>query len=341
MATQKQNLRTAKLLSRLRFGPELGALAQLFADARSQRDLSINNAKGGAASLMATLEQTRPDVENIYSRAGADRSAGFGEASAATAGLPSGGVVDAIKAGMAREAAGAGARATEARTRDLTEIDKRKGAAQQGAIYDTSQAQKRYGSDAAKLADRLRGIAGEQGAFVETQLTDLTDKQRDRAIQRFSAQTSRMSAKTSAQSAEESARHNRAQEGTSGKTAEETARHNRAMERKARKGKGGSGGLTHLQRGTAWDEIKQAASWARKLKGDGWRQGDIYDALREGRDLEDENKNKIKIPKLGHDYVNAGLDLAYKGHLTKPNKRVLHERGLSIPKRYRHHTQRG
>jgi len=256
MATSRQNLRTARLLSLLRFGPREGALTQLVADAIAQRHLAIQNARGGAASLGATLDQIRPDVQNVYTQAAADRAAGFGEAGQAVAGL-SGPAVDAIKAGMAREQAGAGSRAQDALTRDLSEIDRRKAAAQNGAIYETNQAQRQYRQDQAKIAQSLLGLAAEKGAFTEAQLATLSKQDRETAIKRGNLNIARQRANL------EAARLD--QQGQLGaERLTETQRHNRAQERLARRkarkqgGAGGGGGASPSTIRNAHRDIRKA-----------------------------------------------------------------------------------
>src|SRR6185503_19061141 len=151
-STPAQLRRQARLLARIKFGGEIGALAQLLGDAQAQRSLAIHNARAGAGALSQTLESIRPKISGAYDAADAQRAQGSSEADAAFAGL-SGPVVEAIKAGRAREAAAQTATSSGDRAAALTDVGSRQANAQAGAIAETRAAEGTYRRDSQKVFD--------------------------------------------------------------------------------------------------------------------------------------------------------------------------------------------
>jgi hypothetical protein len=182
MATRKQNLRTARLLSRLRFGPEVDALSMLLSDARQTRDVDTRNADAGAEGLSASLAALEPRFEQTYGQANAARTQGLNEALGGLVGTGSNAATDTIRASMGREAAGAVGRNMEAQGRDIRELGQRQVDARAGAVAQKQRASSTYKADAAKIASRLASIARDQGAFIETEFGELTSKDREFAI---------------------------------------------------------------------------------------------------------------------------------------------------------------
>lgn len=344
MPTQRQLRRQARLLAKIRFGGEIGALAQLLADAQSQRDTSISNARAGAGSLVETLEGIRPKIGGAYDAAERDRGAANAEAEAALAGL-SGPTVDAIRAGRARERALGGEQLAGLEASAQTDVGGRQVAARSGAEQERRQAEAQYRADSRKVFDSLSELQGRRGAFIETSLADLTEKQRQRAVEEENLALDR-------DKFEADVAAGRAQRGIDRATLAETKRANRADERQARRdardkrrGVGGKpsrglGSLTPEQEGTHVDKIEEARNWANQLRKAGKSEEEVRRALKNGVDQETSSGAKIKIPAYSDLHTNAALDLSYNGHLTRPNVRRLHSRGVHIPGRWRRKKRR-
>lgn len=330
--------RQAQNLSTLRFGPELGALAQLLGEAKLQRSQAISGAKGGARMMTQALQGLRPQIDQTYQTAGTQRGIAQQEADAAFAGL-SGPVVEAIKAGRAREAALAAESASRAQSAAQTEVGQRIGSAHAGAIGERRLAEQRYRQDVGKIGERLTGLKREQGAFLESTLQDLTEKQRQAALDeaKFDLELDKFQQDIDEAELLESERAFRRR--ATRRTSEEVARHNRAMERKGG-GRGGKptkglGSLTAEQEGAHVDQIESAANWARQLRAAGLTPQQIRQRLLKGVDQTAPSGKKIKIPAYKPMHVNVALDLAYHKRATKPNVRRLHSRGVHVPGRWR------
>lgn len=345
MPTQGQLRRQARLLARVKFGGEFGALAQMLGDAKAQRKLAIHNAGAGAGALVNTLEGLRPKVASAYDAADAQRAQGGAEAQTGLAGL-SGPVVDAIRASLARESAGATAASSGDRAAALTDIGERQAGARSGAIGETRAAQAAYRQDAEKIFTSLTGLQSRAGDYIASTTMDLSEKQRDRAIREGNLDVSR-------QSLEERVRNDRANRRAAGRTAAETERHHRADEaaararerRQAAKDKAGGGAgrkpLTRVQQNDFIDKVDTAANWARQLKRSGKNGHQVRQALINGVNQKitkpDGTTVTVKIPAYPVAAVNAAMDLAYRkeGNLGPENKRRIKKRGVQIPAHWR------
>lgn len=234
MASRKQNLRTARLLARMRYRPEIDMLQMLLSDARGGRDIALRNADAGAEGLSASLAALQPQFDQTYAQEREARSGGLAEAMTALQGVGPSAGVDAIRAGLARESAGAIGRSSAAQGRDVRELGQRRVDVQSAAKGERSRAQSQFRSDADKIAQRLAGIARDQGAFIETQFTQLSKQDREAATKEANLEIDRERLNL------EGDRIDISQD-----TLEETKRANRADEATARenarkKGKGGS-----------------------------------------------------------------------------------------------------
>lgn len=270
MPSQKQLRRQALLLSRIRYGPEIGALTQLLGDARSTRDTAVNNARGGADALVGSLQGLRPQLTSIYDHAESRRNEAGAEADQAMAGV-SGVIADSIRNARAREAAQADTRASEAETAAQTEVGQRTVDARAGAIRGAQQAERAYRDDAGKIGDRMLGLTREQGAFIETTLGDLTEQQRKRVIDEANLDINRQRADIDADKLTHDINQDAYTRRKDRRSQGEAERHNRAMERNGRRkgGSGGSAGATPETIRNAHRDVRKAFSLARNAKKDG------------------------------------------------------------------------
>jgi hypothetical protein len=342
MPTQRQLRRNARLQAKIRFGGELSALAQMLSDAQMQRSSTIQNARGGASSLVQTLEELRPKVGQAYGQAEASRAQASQEADSALAGL-AGPQADAIRAARARERASASEQLAGAQAATLTDVGNRQVSARAGGESERRQAEAAYRQDSSKIFGSLAGLQDRRGAFIETTLSDLTEKQRARAVQQENLALDRNQFEHTV--SQDTVENRRADQ-----TLAETKRANRADERQARRNardkrrNGGSGSgkpsrglgaLTPEQEGAHVDKIGTARKWAQKLRQDGNSERDIRDTLSKGAKVTDDQGQTITIPAYSDLHLNAALDLVYHKHLTRPNVRRLHSRGIHIPGAWR------
>jgi hypothetical protein len=97
----------------------------------------------------------------------------------------------------------------------------------------------------------------------------------------------------------------------------------------------GLGSLTQGQENTYVDQINQAKEWVNRLRNSAhMKDHDVYSILRTGGTLTDKNGQKTTVPKFG-DWVNPAFDLVVHGHLSGPNVKALHDKGLHVPAPWR------
>lgn len=323
MATQAQLRRQARLLARVKFGGELGALAQLLGEAKAARTLSIHNARAGAGALSATLEGLRPKISSAYDAADAQRAQGGQEASAGLEGL-SGPVIDAIRASRARESAAQTAASAGDRAAALTDVGNRQVGARAGAIAETRAAEQTYRTDSKKIFDQLLNLQSRTGDFLESTTMDLSQKQRDYAIRKGNLDVSR-------KRLEEMAGYHEAQLQAGAETRAETKAHHRAMEKKGGGKSGGTRPLTRGQQNDFVDKVDTASSFAQQLKAAGLNGHEVRKALLTGVDKTTSSGAKVKIPSFPKQVVNTAMDLAYLKKIGPENKRRVKARGVKIP----------
>lgn len=331
IATQAQLRRQARLLARIKFGGELGSLAQLLGDAQAQRKLAIHNAGAGAGALVSTLEGIRPKIGSAYDAADAQRAQGGAEADQGLAGL-SGPVIDAIRASRARESQAQTAASAGDRAAALTDVGNREVGARAGAIAETRQAQQAYRTDSQKIFGQLLGIKSRQGDFIAATTADLSQKQRDQAIKEANLDVSRKALEETAQYHSDTL-DQRAQDRAS---REAIARANRrAQNRKDRSKQGKSSFMTRDQQNNFIDDVDAASNWAQQLKAAGQNGKKVRQALLQGVNQTTATGKKITIPAYPKQVVNTAMDLAYLGRIGSENRHRAHKRGIKIPDYWR------
>lgn len=92
----------------------------------------------------------------------------------------------------------------------------------------------------------------------------------------------------------------------------------------------GPGSLTRNQENTIIDGVNSAQAWVKRLRKGGAPESEIRNLLAGGGKIGPKG-NKMTVPKIPKDYINAAYDLIVHGKLSQPNVAALHRRGLHIP----------
>lgn len=170
----------AALQALVRYGPETSGLTELARQAQQDRDTTIRQAHGSAASMMGSIDTARPEVAQIYDQAGLDQARTASLLSSQTAGLS--GVADPIRAATANEEAQGSRHLTEMRASNLADLSNRRVQARSGEQFAVQGAQQRYVQDIAKVLQRRQDLAGEKGAFEASTVNSLEQAYLGRAL---------------------------------------------------------------------------------------------------------------------------------------------------------------
>jgi hypothetical protein len=332
--------RQAADLSTVRYGPEVSALTALIRQAEEDRDQRVRTARSTASLIQGAVDEARPGVRAVYRDAGRQSSAQQQiAASALTPGSP-------FAQAAAIEQSGLRSRMSGARAAALTDLTSRRIAAGEGAAYAQSAAQRDFAKTRGQIGQRAQDLAREQGAFQSSTIMDLIG-----ADQKARADAVELSARLGQQE-----RNSIRSSGIDPNTGKPIP--GGRLDPKARPGKGnaGRGWATSTQQAAAQDTIGQAIHEAKTLKQSGAKRHEVAQMLLEG--VDDVPRKEIPVydpatgkKKLNRDgtpvtkavpavpgvkaiphklFVQAAIDIAYDGHLSKRTTRLLHARGIKI-----------
>jgi len=322
-------LQEAKDLANLQYGPQQRSLLTLLRDLRATRDIEVGASQGLAQSLSSLAEQQRQPIGQAYDASAAQVTEAGTRAQQAISGIKGTPQAASILAAIAAEPQRASTRIASERGAAVADIGKQQQQALASGEYGVKSATRQYRDDRRKVEAERQGLFKDKGKFISTQFASLTKAEQAAALDRAGFRLER-------QKAEQDAAHDQASLELEGAKLDETRRHNQAQERKDAREKRKGSRATPEQQAKALEQTKSAKAWFNRLERDGWKRRDIYQALREGKTVKDDDGNVVAtIPKLDHDYINAGADLKYKKKLSPANKRAYRQRGLKIPKQWR------
>lgn len=325
----------AALQALVRYGPETSGLTELARQAQQDRDTTIRQAHGSAASMMGSIDTARPEVAQIYDQAGLDQARTASLLSSQTAGLS--GVADPIRAATANEEAQGSRHLTEMRASNLADLSNRRVQARSGEQFAVQGAQQRYVQDIAKVLQRRQDLAGEKGAFEASTVNSLEQAYLGRAL------SSRNSQRSASQSERNSVRSSGIDPDTGkpipgGKLDPKAKPHTATGQTPVSRDK-------HLE---YQNSIKSIASYAQKYKGHLSRH-EIVQKLTQGRPQSSGYADPktgapvakgtpgavpytlAKIPQFAPDLkMTAALDVALDGHLSRATQRALSKAGFVI-----------
>lgn len=347
MARHRQSpfLSQAHDLTLVRYGPELSALTALLRQAQQDRRTTIGSARSSAALIQAAVDQARPDVRANYRQA--SQSAAAQQAIAAPdlagASAPIAGAAAIERSGLATQLA-------SSRAQDLSSLDQRRVAAQEGAAYATQAANRSFTQTRGQIGQRAQDLAQEEGAYASSTLQQLMSQD---------AQTKAQIRQTNARlrQQERDALIGQGFDPSTGKPmAGGKLDPNSPVNRQKAAAKKWASGPAQAKAG---DTIQQAFKEAKTLQQSGVTSrgeaeqmllngvGDIpakpvyRTVTRNGKQVQVRVLNKDGTQKMTpavpgikaidqNLYVQAGLDLAYQGHLSRRTQNLLHARGIKI-----------
>lgn len=348
--------RQAADLTLVRYGPELSALTTLLRQAQQDRNQTIRTARSTAGLIQSSVDQARPDVRHVYTAAGRTAAKAQRIAAPALAGLPAG---SPFAAAAALEQSGLKGRLAESRAASLSDLDRRRVAAGEGAAYAQQAARREYSQTRGQIGQRAQDLSREEGAFAASTMMDLIAQraQSRQEANRLAAQltNSRGNALISAGLMPRFDKHGNliGAAPIPGGRLDPNAPQNQPKPAKPQPW------ASQPQQSKAGDTIHAALTEAQTLKHAGWtRQEALNDILngvpdrpgkpiyrtiktpgkpdRQVRVLNPDGTPKMTQPVPGIKaineqlYVQAALDLAYEGHLSRRTQNLLRARRVRI-----------
>lgn len=158
----------ANSLTLVRYGPELSALTALLRQAQTDRTQAIQGARSSASLIQSAVDQSRPDVRANYR--GAAKTAATQQALVTPAIVGTG---TPFAAAAQIESSGLNTQLASSRARDLSDLDRRRIAAAEGAAYARTAANRAYNQTAGQIGQRAQDLANEEGAYTSSTLQTL------------------------------------------------------------------------------------------------------------------------------------------------------------------------
>jgi hypothetical protein len=172
MATPRRIRNQARDLAFVRYSPELSALTALLKQAQQTRSETIQSGRSAATAIQATVDRARPEVRNVYTAAQRTANAANKIAAPSLAALPAG---NPFSAAAAIEQSGLQGRLGESQAATLSELSERRVDAAAGAAGQARQANTAFGKTAQQLGTRRQDIGREAGSFITSTIRDLMD----------------------------------------------------------------------------------------------------------------------------------------------------------------------
>jgi hypothetical protein len=345
----KRYRQQASDLTLIRYGPEVSALTALMRQAQSDRTDRIRTARSTASLIQNAVDQARPQIASLYAKAGPAAQAAYNIAAPQLAAMPAG---SPFAAAAALERSGLQGRLTESRAGALTDLSSRRIAAQEGAAYAETAADRDLAKTRGQIGQRAQDLAREQGAFSASTIRDLLDAD---ASAKAKAQADALGRQTSLSTA----LIGQGKPMTGGKLDPSTPMNQAAINKANREAKAkGQKWLTAGEQGKIGDTLGQALHEAQTLQKSGAARHEVAGLLLEGADdvkgkpvyrTVEKNGKRVQERVLNPDgtqkttgdipgvqqiksqlLVQAALDVAYDGHLSKRTQRLLHKARIQI-----------
>jgi hypothetical protein len=325
----------AQALSIVRYNPEVSALAALLRDAEDRRDTALRQAKATRQFGVGAIDQALPELKQDYK----------GAAAAVTPAFAGGGGI---------EAQALQARMAESQAQAKAQLQARRVGAVEGEGAARSAAFRDYASDRAKIGQRAVDLSREEGAFITSTIGDLAG-----ADAKAQADANALGARLTQQE-----RNSLRSAGIDPDTGQPIPNGPLDPNRKTGTAKpnGGKGWASQTQQAAASDEIQRLLGEAKDYKTAGQARGVTAQHLLAGADkvsrpvydtvpIKDAAGNVVghkQVKRLNPDgtpvthddpgfksaksqlLASAALDMAYDGHLSRRNEKLLHARGIQL-----------
>jgi hypothetical protein len=325
----------AQALSIVRYNPEVSALAALLRDAEDRRDTALRQARATRQFGVGAIDQALPELKQDYK----------GAAAAVTPAFAGGGGI---------EAQALQARMAESQAQAKAQLQARRVGAVEGEGAARSAAFRDYASDRAKIGQRAVDLSREEGAFITSTIGDLAG-----ADAKAQADANALGARLTQQE-----RNSLRSAGIDPDTGQPIPNGPLDPNRKTGTAKpnGGKGWASQTQQAAASDEIQRLLGEAKDYKTAGQARGVTAQHLLAGADkvsrpvydtvpIKDAAGNVVghkQVKRLNPDgtpvthddpgfksaksqlLASAALDMAYDGHLSRRNEKLLHARGIQL-----------
>ena len=314
--------RQAALESLLRFGPEISGLTELQRAAESQFSDSVQGARASARGTVAAVRAARPEVRQVYSRAGervGNINAVLGDSMASA---PA-----SLQAAMAQEQAGFGRRLEESRADALTGLTERAVGAREGKGAAIRAARDEFAGTLQQVLRRRMDLAREQGTFAALRTGELRQAAQERADQ-FAIENMRLSGQERRSLRSSGVDPDTGRPIPGGRLDPDA---NRKPGDQGRD-KNGKKWLPPASQQRVSDRISAAIGAARTLKQEGRSRREAGQTLLTGRPSIDlgEGLKTVSIKSTDQLLARAALDMTYQGYMSPATERLLRKRGVRV-----------
>lgn len=327
--------RLARQEARLRYNPErrglIGALGEAKATRRSEKRAARSTGRGLRATIRASRKPTEENYDRLDSAlAKSDGTFDGGVMHADLQGL--GGAAGSIVAAALAESASARQRASEARSNRMQDLDDQIIRAREGQVGAVRQANQAYRQNTAKILQQLAALDADEGLYSATALGRMRN---ERSGRRTNVRTQR-----EARDARFMEKYGVTYEQFKSMTPKERRNAERAHnpdKSKDGKGKKPREWAPPATQGKAADTISLALAQAKRLKREKLDRAGAAQVLTEGREKIKGEKDGTEfeipeVPKFAGLWASIALDLAYDGHISARNARLLRKRGIRVRK---------
>ena len=319
----------AALQALVRYGPEETGLQALAQQAKADYGVSVRQARTTGDLTLQAAKEAIPGVARIYDQAGLEQAKTASLVSPELAQL-SGPGAGVLQRGGALEVAQQLANLRASKASALEDLTTRQVAARQGQQYGILNARQKFVSDMQKILGQRQGLAQQKGAFTASTINSLAEASAKRAV------TKRGQDKT-AEAAR--ARIDATLRGQDLSHADRVAsRKLKAAEDAKKTLPGGMKLQTPGAHGRVADQVKSLEAVIREHKGDYSSRHELAQDLLVGVPAstvtDPKTGAKLKdpgIPKAPSQLaLQAALDVAYNGGVSRGTARALHQRGYSV-----------
>lgn len=344
MPRRRRFYRQAAQDALVRFGPEIAGLLELEHQARSNLKSSVRSARGNARGIIGAVDRARPEIKDVYSDATAQQ--GVINAQVASHVGELGPVADSIKAAAAVEAGAASSRIGESRATALADLAQRRVSAQEGRQFAVQQARSTFADEIGQVLRRRQSLGAEIGAFKVSQAAGYRDDAAARALTRRGQNITAANNRRSQAQSERNSQRAAGFDPDTGKPIPGGKADPKASKNVTQDQINREAGIS--------DKISEAVRWATKLASQGLDRPTVEKALSEGRDASDPKEVPLHDPVTGKPLYNpdgtpktktvpghaglpkvdsnlllqAALEIAYDGHVSKRTKARLRQRGV-------------
>lgn len=319
----------AALQALVRYGPEETGLQALAQQARADYGVAVRQAQTTGDLTLRAAQEAIPGVAKIYDSAGLDQARTASLVSSDLAALTGPGAAT-LQRGGALEVAQQLGNLRSAKAAALEDLTTRQVAARQGQQFGVLNARQKYVADMQKILGQTQALNQQKGAFTASTINSLLQSSLARGVTKRGQDKS---AESAAAGRTQSERNSLRSSGIDPDTGQPIPGGKLDPNAPGKKPKPGTRSATGKKlvgsgpHGTARDRIQSVVA---EISPYAKRNVDRHKVAQLFLAGAPKDASGEAIKAIPQDWLSIGLDLAYDGHLSARNKRILADRGYSL-----------